>query len=125
MLEAVMLVVAGAALGGGLRFLVTHLSSTLSHHHGFPYGTLAVNALGCFLVGFVLTWPADHEHDRWRLLVATGFCGGFTTFSAFAYESMAYLHEARWMSLAMNVMLNNVLSFAALIAGIRLHQTMR
>lgn len=122
MLQAILLVGVGASIGAVARFLLTHLSSELSHHHGFPYGTLAANVLGCFLVGYVLTGSADPEHNRWRLLAATGFCGGFTTFSAFAFESMAYLREERVLLMVANVMLNNALSFAALVYGIQLHQ---
>lgn len=122
MLEAIGLVMLGASFGAAARFLITHFSFEASHNHGFPYGTLIVNVLGSLLVGYVLTWSADHTHDRWRLLAATGFCGGFTTFSAFAYETMAYLHTGQYLPLLMNVALNNVASFAALIFGIRLHQ---
>ena len=121
MLQSILCVAAGAIVGAILRFLITHLSSTLSHHHGFPYGTLVVNVVGCVLVGYILTWTADHEHDRWRLLMATGFCGAFTTFSAFAYESMAYWHEGRFGTFALNIAANNVLCLLATIAGIRLH----
>jgi len=122
MLEAIILVVIGAAAGSAARFLVTHFSSDLSHHHGFPYGTLIVNVVGSVLVGYVLTWVADHEHDRWRLLAATGFCGGFTTFSAFAFETMAYFREGRLTAMAANMVLNNVLACVALLAGVWLHQ---
>ena len=123
MLQALLLVMLGGALGAAARYLVTHFSSELSHHHGFPYGTLAVNVIGSFLVGYVLTWSADHAHDRWRLLAATGFCGGFTTFSAFAYESMNYFHAGQMFLMAMNVALNNVLSFGALVCGVALHKS--
>ena len=122
MLEAIALVMIGAAAGGAARFLVTHFSSDLSHHHGFPYGTLIVNVIGSLLVGYVLTWVADHDHDRWRLLAATGFCGGFTTFSAFTFETMAYFREGRLTAMAANMVLNNVLACVALLAGVWLHQ---
>jgi CrcB protein len=112
----------GASFGAASRFLVTHYTSEITQHHGFPYGTLIVNVVGSLLVGYVLTWSADHTHDRWRLLMATGFCGGFTTFSAFAFETMAFWHEGRLLALAANIALNNAASFAALIAGIWLHQ---
>ena len=72
MLQAILLVMAGASVGAALRFFATHFTSELSHHHGFPYGTLLVNVLGSFAVGYVLTWSSDHTHDRWRLLAATG-----------------------------------------------------
>jgi CrcB protein len=111
----------GAILGAILRFLITHYSSELSHHHGFPYGTLLVNVLGSLVVGYVLTWSADHEHDYWRLFAATGFCGAFTTFSAFAYESLAYWHEGRIGTFLVNLVLNNLLCVFAVAAGIRLH----
>ena len=80
MFEAILLVMLGGAFGSAVRYLVTHLSSDLSEHHGFPIGTLVVNVLGSLAVGYILTWSSDHAHDRWRLLAATGFCGGFTTF---------------------------------------------
>ena len=111
----------GAIFGAILRFLITHYSSELSHHHGFPYGTLLVNVLGSLLVGYVLTWSADHEHDYWRLFAATGFCGAFTTFSAFAYESVVYWHEGRIGAFLVNLLLNNFLCVLAVALGIRLH----
>jgi CrcB protein len=113
----------GAIFGAILRFLITSLSSELSHHHGFPYGTLIVNVVGSFLVGYVLTWRPDHAHDSMRLLLATGFCGAFTTFSAFAYESMAYWHEGRTLLFAANILLNNVLCFIGVTGGIALHNS--
>ncbi|HYE24525.1 MAG TPA: fluoride efflux transporter CrcB [Clostridia bacterium] len=123
MFEAILLVMAGAAVGGAARFLVTHSFFELSNHHAFPFGTLIVNVVGSFAVGYVLTWSADHTHDRWRLLAATGFCGGFTTFSAFAYESMAYFRQGQLGMLALNMILNNTLAPLALMWGIRLHRT--
>jgi fluoride exporter len=119
-LNNLLLVAAGAILGGLARFLTTHYFSELSRHHGFPIGTLLVNLVGCVLVGYVLTWTADHASDRWRLFLATGICGAFTTFSAFAYESMAYWHQGRFREFAINVVANNVLSLAAVLVGIRL-----
>jgi CrcB protein len=121
MLQNLLCLAAGALLGAFARFAVTHYSSELSHHHGFPYGTLIVNVLGAFVAGYVLTWSADHSHDRWRLFAATGFCGAFTTFSAFAYESMAYWQQGQFLQLTLNVMFNNVLSFAAVLLGIAAH----
>lgn len=122
MLIAILCVAAGAVVGAIARFLVTHFSSEMSDHHGFPYGTLIVNTIGCLIVGFVLTWTADQEHDRWRLLMATGFCGAFTTFSAFAYESMAYWHEGKLTAFFLNIAANNLLCLLAIVLGIRLHQ---
>ena len=121
MFAKIVYVALGAVIGAIARFLVTHLSSELSHHHGFPYGTLAVNAIGCVVVGYVLTWTADHTHDTYRLLMATGFCGAFTTFSAFAYENMAYWHDGRIGMFILNLTANNVLSLAGVVVGIKLH----
>ena len=118
MLQALLLVMVGGAIGAAARYLVTHISSEFSQHHGFPYGTLAVNVIGSALVGYVLTWTADHTHDRWRLLAATGFCGGFTTFSAFAFETMAYWHAGEIFRALLNLVLNNSLSLVGLLVGI-------
>jgi len=125
MLQALVLVMIGGAIGTAARYLITHFSSDLTQHHGFPVGTLLVNVIGSFIVGYVLTWSADHSHDRWRRLAATGFCGGFTTFSAFAYETMAYWHSGKAALLLLNVGLNNILAFAGLLVGVRLHNSVR
>lgn len=117
----ILLVSIGAILGALARFSVTNLSSRLSHHHGFPYGTLTVNVVGSFIVGYVLNWTADHTQDHWRLLAATGFCGAFTTFSAFSYETLAYWHEGRIGAFFLNLALNNVLCLVAVGLGIWAH----
>ena len=117
----ILLISIGAILGALARFSITSLSSRLSHHHGFPYGTLIVNVVGSFVVGYVLTWTADHTQDHWRLLAATGFCGAFTTFSAFAYETLAYWHDGRPGAFFLNFSLNNLLSLLAVGLGIWTH----
>jgi len=121
MLTNILCVAAGAIVGALARFLVTNVSSEISHHHGFPYGTLIVNVVGNFIVGYVLTWTSDHTHDHWRLLAATGFCGAFTTFSAFAYESLAYWHQGRYAIFLANIGLNNALCILAVGLGIWMH----
>jgi CrcB protein len=121
MLQNLLCLAAGALLGAFARFAVTHYFSDVSDHHGFPYGTLIVNIVGSFIVGYVLTWTADHTHDRWRLFAATGFCGAFTTFSAFAFETMRYWREGQPLLLAMNILLNNTLACVAVLLGVAAH----
>ena len=119
----ILYVALGAVVGALARFYITSLSSGLSHRHGFPYGTLAVNVVGCFIVGYVLTWTANHTNDHWRLVMATGFCGAFTTFSAFAYESMGYWHQGRLGVFFLNLVLNNTLCLLSVTIGIWAHNS--
>ena len=125
MLENILYVAGGAVLGALARYAITHFSSEATQHSGFPVGTLLVNVIGSFLVGWVLTWTADHSHDRWRLFMATGFCGAFTTFSAFAFESMAYWRDGKMGLFALNVAANNALCCAAIVAGVALRYRTR
>jgi CrcB protein len=119
MLQNLFAISAGAIFGALARFAITHFSSELSHHHGFPYGTLIVNVIGSFLAGFVLVFTHRNAHDDViRLALVTGFCGAFTTFSAFAYESVDYLWQGAAFPLVVNVVANNVLSLGAAGLGI-------
>lgn len=81
----------GSFAGGILRYLLSQLIQTRMLT-AFPYGTLAVNIAGCFLIGIVFgtaeRWGLSNE---WRLFLATGVLGGFTTFSAFSYESISLI----------------------------------
>lgn len=89
-----LLVAAGSAAGGVCRWL---LAAALQRP-GFPVGTLAVNALGSLLVGIVAARLGDATDARasaMRLLVITGFCGGFTTFSALSLETLRLAQEGR------------------------------
>jgi fluoride exporter len=86
----VILVGAGGCLGSIARYL-TIVSIDKRLQPIFPYGTLTVNILGSFILGFVLAWvnkKSGTHSDQWRLLLGTGFCGGFTTFSSFAAENL-------------------------------------
>jgi CrcB protein len=111
------LIAAGGALGSLCRYL---LGSTLQPRPGqFPLGTLTVNVLGSFLVGFIIRFAIDTTHvsPEARAFLAVGFCGGFTTFSTFAWEVLALAEHGAWMRSAAYVVLSVSLSLIACIAG--------
>jgi CrcB protein len=92
---------AGSFIGGIFRYLLSqfvHSRILLV----FPFGTLAVNIIGCFLIGLVYgISERDNMSAEWRLFLATGILGGFTTFSAFSYETVSLLREGQlWYALA-------------------------
>ena len=120
MTQAFLLVMAGGAFGSAARYLISHVFSDASKHSGFPIGTLVVNVAGSLLVGYILTWSTDDADGRLRLLAATGFCGGFTTFSTFSYETMAYWQDGRVLLFGLNILLHNTLSLLAVLVGISL-----
>jgi CrcB protein len=88
----------------------------------FPYGTLIINVTGSFLVGWFMIWTTERVlvDPRWRLLIVIGFCGGFTTFSSYAFESMAYMEQGQWGLMVTNIIANNGLSLVAALAGMAL-----
>lgn len=95
-MQALLLVGLGGALGSMARYLCSRWM-TQWIPHAFPWGTLAVNISGCFLIGlfFTLYGKGIVASDNLRLFLMTGICGGFTTFSAFTLEGMTLIRENR------------------------------
>jgi CrcB protein len=85
----------------------------------FPAGTLIINILGSFIVGFFVIWTTERVllDPRWRLLVVVGFCGSFTTFSSYAFETISYLEQGQWGLMVANILSNNLLCLGSALAG--------
>jgi fluoride exporter len=111
----------GAVAGACLRFFVSRLAAKLIAAD-FPYGTLIINVTGSLILGFFMIWTSERvlADVKWRWLIAVGFCGGYTTFSSYAFESMAILEQGRYLLFAANIVLNNLLCLAAAMGGMAL-----
>jgi CrcB protein len=101
------LVSLGAAVGGALRYWLSNYVYKFLPEN-FPYGTLAVNVIGSFLVGFFIFYLSDREiiSTNLKLLLTVGFCGGFTTFSTFSLETVNLLHDSEFLLAGFNILLN-------------------
>ncbi len=108
-----------AIIGANLRYVLSRLAA---HELGtaFPYGTLFINIVGSFIVGFFVIWTTERVllDPRWRLLVVIGFCGSFTTFSSYAFETMSYFEQGQWGLMVANILSNNLLCLGGALAGI-------
>lgn len=118
MIRDFFLVGIGSFAGGGLRFLVSRWMQSVALL-SLPVGTLAVNVAGCFLIGLLSALPFEGRvlSPQAKILLTTGFCGGFTTFSTFIYENHALAREGHYLSLLLYVTVSLALGFAALLAG--------
>lgn len=107
----------GGALGSMARY-ATVFSIDRKLNSVFPYGTLVVNLFGSFVFGFILGLFVNKTgNPTWRLFLGTGFCGGFTTFSAFAIENTNLLTQKTPATAAMYVAISIVGGMAAAWAG--------
>ena len=108
----------GAVIGANARYF---FSRWVTRHMdaAFPFGTLLINVTGSLVLGFFMIWTTERvlADPRWRLLIAIGFCGSYTTFSSYAFETMAYFEQGHWTLLATNLIANNLLCLAAVLAG--------
>jgi CrcB protein len=108
----------GSAFGGVSRYLV---GGVLQRSAGadFPVGTLVINVTGSFLLGLFLRYAMDTPTltPEWRAFLTIGFCGGYTTFSTFSYETVALLEDGQWSRAAAYVGLSLGLALAATLLG--------
>ena len=120
-LRAILLVGIGSAGGGILRFLIGKWIHNLIST-SFPLGTMIVNIAGCFIIGLVYgIFSRETSADtNMQLLLATGFCGGFTTFSSFLHENMVMLENGNLLQLAAYTILSIILGITALYLAVYL-----
>lgn len=119
-MKNLILVFIGGGFGSVLRFAIGKwLNNSQS---SFPLGTFVANVLGSLLIGFILGYAAksDTFSQNQTLLLATGFCGGFTTFSTFAYENQAFLKSGDFTSFALYTIASFAVGFLAVFAGMYL-----
>ncbi|HVJ06552.1 MAG TPA: fluoride efflux transporter CrcB [Candidatus Saccharimonadales bacterium] len=108
----------GAVVGASARYYVSRFTAKVVTA-SFPYGTLLINVTGSFILGIFLVWSTERAlpDPRWRLLIAVGFCGSYTTFSSYAFESFSLFEQGHYVLFASNVLGNNVLCLAGVLAG--------
>ena len=119
-MKQLLLVFLGGGFGSALRFLVgKYMNSTQT---GIPWGTFAANILGSLLIGIILGLAAKNNtlSQNQTLLLGTGFCGGFTTFSTFAYENHVFLKSGDFASFAFYTIGSFVVGFLAVFLGMYL-----
>jgi len=119
-MKIVLLVGLGSFIGGISRYLVTLFvqNKILST---FPYGTMAVNIIGCFLIGTIYALSErGNWNPEWRIFLATGIMGGFTTFSSFSNETVSMLRDAEYWPAFTYVALSVIIGLAATFGGISL-----
>ncbi|MBN1462771.1 MAG: fluoride efflux transporter CrcB [Paludibacteraceae bacterium] len=114
MMKLLLIIGSGGFLGSISRFL---LSRYVQHHalSSFPYGTMVVNLLGCFLIGLIfgIAERGNFMNTEVRMFLTVGFCGGFTTFSTFANENIALLKDG-------NILYFALYTFISVFVGILL-----
>ncbi|WP_372756938.1 fluoride efflux transporter CrcB [Mariniflexile sp.] len=119
-MKQLVLVFLGGGFGSVLRYIIgKYLNNTGT---GIPFGTFTANILGSLLIGFILGLAAKNNtlSQNQTLLLATGFCGGFTTFSTFAYENHLFIKSGDFSNFAIYTIASFVVGFLAVFLGMYL-----
>lgn len=120
-MKAILFVGIGGAVGSIMRYLIGILGGLL-FKSSFPIATLTINFIGCVLIGLLFGYfeKNDGLNPQLKLLLITGFCGGFTTFSTFAAENVQLMEQGNYGMLGLNVMGSVFLGIGGVILGIRM-----
>ena len=117
-MQQIIYIAIGGSVGAVSRYLISKGINILSAGI-FPYGTLAVNIAGAFLIGFLFSFFNDIVIPvHYKSMITVGFLGAFTTFSTYSLESVNLFMSGEYKIAALNILLNNFLSLAAVMGGI-------
>lgn len=121
MWKEILFVGLGGGLGSIFRFIVSRLVIRYTTIDWTFAGTLAVNITGCFLIGLLSGWVLAHqtENQTLRLLLIVGFCGGYTTFSTFAFENLRLIQTNQWGLFAFYTLTSIILGLIAVWSGMK------
>lgn len=118
-MKEILFVFVGGGTGSVLRYGVQVLCRHLPFLCPFPWATFIVNVAGCFLIGMFYVWSDRfHLSNEVRLLLTTGLCGGFTTFSTFCNEGVGLLKSGAYIPFACYVLMSVLLGLVAVAAGV-------
>ncbi len=111
-------VIIGSSIGGAARYLSQEFVQKNFPSY-IPLSTLSVNVIGSFIIGIIYALAEKSKISaEVRILIASGFCGGFTTFSSFAFENIKLLQDGEYFNTALYVLLSLIIGFAAVYLGI-------
>lgn len=117
MFKNILLVAFGGAGGSILRYGASCIITTKK----FPLNTFTVNIIGCFVIGLLMGYFIKQQNmQSWQMLLVTGFCGGFTTFSAFSYDVVLLLQQQRFTTALLYIFSTLFFGILSTIAGIQL-----
>ena len=116
-MKSFLLVFLGGGFGSGIRYLIT--ISMNQYSKVLPFGTFTVNMLGCLLIGIILGYAQKENtlSSNETLLLATGFCGGFTTFSAFANQNFEILKNGEFFNFSVYTIGSVIIGVLAVFSG--------
>jgi CrcB protein len=122
MFKDILFVGIGGGIGSIMRFLTSRFTARLVAAQWLFLGTLAANLIGCFLIGILSGWMLSHMPDNqsFRLLFIVGFCGGYTTFSTFAFENYRLIEMNQWGILLLYLTASVVLGIIAVWLGMKI-----
>jgi len=118
-----LLLMLGGALGTYLRYVLGRWFASQPWGEDFPFGTLFINVSGSFVLGaaaVIILERLPPAHQDWYLLVGTGFCGGYTTFSTFEWETFKLVRDGSWPLALANVLGSVLVGFVGVFLGVYL-----
>ncbi|MCZ2222411.1 MAG: fluoride efflux transporter CrcB [Chitinophagales bacterium] len=110
------------AFGGGLGSSIRYLIYVAIKQRNFPYDTITVNVLGSLIIGAIMAFfiKQNHSSEHWKLFFITGFLGGFTTFSAFSWDTLHLFQQQRYSTALLYVGFTFLLTLIAVFVGFKL-----